>query len=73
MKDYQDRAESPAWRKAKLEGRIAVLLPNVAIGDKVAARAVRAMRKELASLSCRKCGIVPPTGWCGSCFPMDIG
>ena len=73
VKEYQDRGESPAWRKAKLEGRIARLLPLVADGDKVAARAVRAMRRELASLPCRKCGIVPPTGWCGHCFPMDIG
>ena len=50
MREYTDRTESPARRRAKLEGRIAALLPNVAIGDKVAARAVRAMRKELANL-----------------------
>jgi hypothetical protein len=50
MREYTDRTESQARRKAKLEGRIAVLMPNVAIGDKVAARSVRAMRRKLASL-----------------------
>jgi hypothetical protein len=50
MREYTDRTEPPARRKAKLEGRIAVLLPNVALGDKIAARSVRAMRRELAGL-----------------------
>lgn len=51
MKDYQDRQQNLALRRSTLEGRIARLLPLVASGDRVAARSVRSMRRELASLS----------------------
>lgn len=51
MKDYQDRAQSVALLRASLEDRIARLLPLVAMGDKVAARSVRAMRKELSAIA----------------------
>lgn len=51
MKEYQDRQQNLAHRRASLEDRIARLLPLVASGDRVAARSVRSMRRELASLS----------------------
>lgn len=51
MKDYQDRSQSVALRRASLEDRIARILPLVAMGDKVAAQSVRAMRKELAAIA----------------------
>ena len=51
MKEYQDRQQNLVLRRASLEDRIARLLPLVAMGDKVAARSVRSMRRELASLS----------------------
>lgn len=51
MKEHQDRAQNLAMRRASLEDRIARLLPLVASGDRVAARSVRSMRRELASLS----------------------
>jgi hypothetical protein len=50
MKDYQDRQQNLAYRRSVLEDRIARALPLVALGDKVAARSVRAMRRELAGL-----------------------
>ena len=53
MKDYQDRAQSVALRRASLEDRIARLLSLVAMGDKVAAHSVRAMRKELAAIAAK--------------------
>ena len=51
MKPYTGWESIPKDRqRAILEGRIALLLPLVSLGDKVAARSVRAMRRELANL-----------------------
>lgn len=50
MREYTDRQQNLAHRKVALEDRIARLLPLVSLGDRVAARSVRAMRRELAGL-----------------------